>query len=172
VRVAYQFVSDECEVVRRIAQLSVRTVIFDVEPVIAAWNSSQQTLDRGIARAVGQISAIPGLTAVCFATNSARRPSALPATAGVTFVASARKPLRTGPFLGLPRPGVVIGDQVLTDGLLARRLGYSFLHYRPGIAGMPAGTLLLYGLGALLRPALFGPARQQPGVSTPGAVRR
>ena len=162
-RVAYQHVSDEGEVVRRIAQLSVRTAIFDVEPMIASWDSSQQTLDRGIAWAVGRVSAIPGLTVVCFATNSARRPSALPATAGVTYVASARKPLRTRPFLGLPRPGVVIGDQVLTDGLLAKRLGYAFLHYRPRIGSMPTGTLLLYGFGALLRPVLFGAAADDMG---------
>jgi hypothetical protein len=32
---------------------------------------------------------------------------------------------------------VVIGDQVATDGMLARRLGYTFLHYRPGLERVP-----------------------------------
>ena len=31
-------------------ELSVRTMIFDVEPLVAPWNSSQEALDQGIAR--------------------------------------------------------------------------------------------------------------------------
>jgi predicted HAD superfamily phosphohydrolase YqeG len=47
------------------------------------------------------------------------------------YLASAVKPLRTAAYRALPRPGAVIGDQLSTDGLLARRLGYTFLHWRP-----------------------------------------
>jgi diacylglycerol kinase family enzyme/predicted HAD superfamily phosphohydrolase YqeG len=158
-RAGYQQVSDEREIAGWIAELSARTAIFDVEPLIAGWNSSQQTLDSGIARLAGELRAIRGLDVVCFATNSARRPSALPATAGIIYLASARKPLRTGPFLDLPRPGVVVGDQVLTDGLLARRLGYTFLHYQPKTGSMPPGPAVLYRLGMLLRPAFLRSGR-------------
>ena len=31
----------------------------------------------------------------------------------------------------------VIGDQVATDGLLARRLGYTFLYWSPRLASVP-----------------------------------
>jgi hypothetical protein len=61
----------------------------------------------------------------------------------------------SSPYRAMPRPGVVVGDQVAADGLLARRLGYTFLHYRPQIASMPTGPRLLFGFGDLLRPLLF-----------------
>ena len=32
----------------RVRELSVRTVIFDVEPLIAYWDSGQDALDRGL----------------------------------------------------------------------------------------------------------------------------
>jgi hypothetical protein len=94
---------------------------------------------------------------VVFATNSARRPSALPAGDGirVRYLASAVKPMRTAPYRGLPTPGAVIGDQLPTDGLLAYRLGYAFLHYFPDLASVPAGPRLMHRWGRLVRPVLF-----------------
>jgi predicted HAD superfamily phosphohydrolase YqeG len=70
---------------------------------------------------------------VCFATNSMRRLQAVPgrAGAGVAYLASAGKPMRLAPYQGFPGPGAVVGDQFATDGLLARRLGYAFVDYRP-----------------------------------------
>ena len=53
------------------------------------------------------------------------------------------------------RPGVVIGDQVVTDGILARRLGYTFLHYCPDLADAPAGPRLMNDLGRPLPLLLF-----------------
>ena len=73
----------------------------------------------------------------------------------VVYLASARKPLRISPYLGFPRPGVVIGDQVATDGVLAWRLGYTFLQYRPHLDRAPAGPRLMYQCGRLVRPLLF-----------------
>jgi len=140
-----------------LTSLAARTVIFDVEPLVANWNSSQKALDRGIARILDQVAAIPGVLLVCFATNSSRRPSVIPASPGiqVEFVTAARKPLRTAPYRDFPRPGVVIGDQVLTDGLLARRLGYTFLHFAPAPAAMPPGPRMLSRAGGLVRPVLW-----------------
>ena len=102
---------------------------------------------------------------VVFATNSARRPSAIPSLPGVqvTYLASAGKPVRTAPYRALPRPGAVIGDQVATDGLLARRLGYTFLHWNPRLARVPLRPRLMGLLGRVAQP-LFrtrkGPARE------------
>jgi hypothetical protein len=57
----------------------------------------------------------------------------------------------------------VIGDQVATDGLLARRLGYTFLHWSPQLADVPFRPRLMGLLGRLAQP-LFrsrkGPARE------------
>jgi predicted HAD superfamily phosphohydrolase YqeG len=139
------------------SRLSARTLVFDIEPFVARWDSGQATLDDGIARVLDHVATIPGLLVVCFATNSSRRPSALPSGPGlqVEYLASAGKPLQTAPYRLFPRPGIVIGDQILTDGLLARRLGYIFLHYCPDRADMPRGPRLLNRLGALARPVLW-----------------
>jgi hypothetical protein len=86
-----------------------------------------------------------------------RRPSAFPAVAGVqvVYLTRARKPLRLTPYLSFPRPGVVCGDQIATDGVLARRLDYAFLQYPPGIADVPAGPRLMQHCGRMVRPLIF-----------------
>lgn len=141
----------------RAAELSARTYVVDVEPLVATWHSGQAPLDDGVARTAGQLCAIAGVRVVCFATNSARHPTAIPAssTVRVMYVASARKPLVTALYRNLPRPGVVIGDQVGTDGALARRLDFTFLHYLPAVSDMPSGPRLLRYCGWLLLPVLF-----------------
>jgi predicted HAD superfamily phosphohydrolase YqeG len=152
----YRQFANASDLPRLIAELSARTVVLDIEPFVAAWDGTQDALDDGIARVLDNVAAIPGVRAVCFATNSARQPSALPEIPGidVSYLVSARKPARTAPYARLPLPGVVVGDQVMTDGLLARRLGYSFLHYRhPQPA--PIGPRLLDGFGQLARPLMF-----------------
>jgi hypothetical protein len=49
---------------------------------------------------------------------------------------------------------VVIGDQVATDGILARRLGYGFIQFDPP-AGIPVGPRLMAAAGRLVQPLLF-----------------
>ena len=141
---------------RRAGELSVRTVIFDVEPLVAYWNGTQGTLDEGIARVLGEIAKLPTVEVVCFSTNSLRRPSAVPSTEGVrvVYLASAAKPLRTTAYQRFPRPGVVIGDQVATDGILARRLGYAFIQLDPP-SETPVGPRLMAAAGRLVEPLLF-----------------
>ena len=138
-------------------ELSVRTMIFDVEPLVAPWHGSQESLDQGVARILGDVRTVPSMRVVVFATNSARRPSAVPACDGVQvrYLASAEKPLRTAPYQDLPRPGAVAGDQLPTDGILAYRLGFTFLHYAPELAGVPLGPGLMHRWGELVRPLLF-----------------
>jgi len=38
-------------VLSRVEELSARTVIFDVEPLVAYWDSDQEALERGAAPA-------------------------------------------------------------------------------------------------------------------------
>jgi predicted HAD superfamily phosphohydrolase YqeG len=161
------------DVRERASETGLRTLVVDVEPLVAWWDSGQEALDEGVTALAGQLSGLPGLQVLVFATNSARRPSSLPALPGVrvSYLASAGKPLRTAPYRGLPKPAAVVGDQLLTDGLLARRLGFAFLHWDPALgdpargdpelgdpapAGIPAGPRLLHRLGLLTRPLVFG----------------
>lgn len=156
-RAGYERLAGLDEVLGRVRGLSARTVIFDVEPLVAYWDSGQQALDEGVALVAAKTAALPGVQVVCFATNSLRRPSGLPRGEGarVVYVALAGKPLRTSWYAGFPRPGVVIGDQIATDGVLARRLGYAFVQYRPPLAGVPVGARLMKGVGRLVRPLVF-----------------
>jgi predicted HAD superfamily phosphohydrolase YqeG len=155
--VAYEQFADEQDLPRKLRQLAAKTAIFDVEPLVATWDSSTDALDRGIARILEQVAALPELLVVWFATNSARRPSSVPGVPNiqVRYLASAGKPIQTRAYANLPRPGVVVGDQVPTDGILARRLGYTFLHYRAQLSGAPLGPRLMNGCGQLLRPFVF-----------------
>jgi predicted HAD superfamily phosphohydrolase YqeG len=142
---------------RLVRELSAKTVVLDVEPLVAYWDSSQQSLDQGITQVLSEIAEIRSVVAVCFATNSARRPSTDPAYTGirVTYLASAYKPFRVDLYRDLPKPGVLIGDQVLTDGLLALRLGYAFAQYTPERERIPRRPWLLAQGGRLARPLLF-----------------
>jgi predicted HAD superfamily phosphohydrolase YqeG len=164
---SYERLTERRDVLARARELSVRTMIFDVEPLVAWWGSGQESLDRGIAAVVSELGELPDVRAVVFATNSVRRPSAIPSLPGVrvTYLASAGKPLRTAPYRALPRPGAVIGDQVATDGLLARRLGYTFLQWSPPLAGVPLRPRLLGLLGRLAWPLFRG----RPGGTSPPA---
>jgi hypothetical protein len=157
VRPVYQRAASLGDALARARALTARTLILDVEPLVAYWDSGQQALDLGLARILGEAGAVPGVQVVCFATNSLRRPSVPPSLAGlkVVYLAAAGKPLRTSAYRGFPRPGLVIGDQAVTDGILARRLGYAFVLYDAGAPGTPAGPRLMGAAGRLVRPLLF-----------------
>jgi predicted HAD superfamily phosphohydrolase YqeG len=154
---AYEQLTELRGVLARARELSVRTMIFDVEPLVAWWDSGQQALDLGIAAILAELDEVPQLQVLVFSTNSARRPSVPPAAPGVRvrYLASAGKPFRTAPYRGLPKPGAVIGDQVPTDGLLAYRLGFTFLHWNPRLAGVPLGPRVMRLVGRLAQPVIF-----------------
>jgi hypothetical protein len=146
------------DILDRARQLSAQTMIFDVEPLVSWWDNTQESLDWGVAMVVGKVSTLPAVRVLVFATNSARRPSAIPdgGDMQVVYLASAAKPLRTAPYRRYPRPGAVVGDQVPTDGLLARLLGFTFLYYQPQLGGAPLGPRLMHHLGRLTLPLVFG----------------
>ena len=154
-RSGYERLAGLDEALDRVRQLSVQTVIFDIEPLVAHWDSGREALDEGVARVLSQADAVPGLKVVCFSTNSLRRPSLMPNTkVRAVYLAAAGKPLRISQYLSFPRPGAVIGDQVATDGILARRLGYTFLECPPP-DHLPPGPRVMRGLGSLVRPLVF-----------------
>jgi predicted HAD superfamily phosphohydrolase YqeG len=160
---------------RSVVERAPRTLVVDIEPLIAAWDTGQASLDHGVACFLDKVEAMPSVPAVCFATNSRRH---LPVVItrerqDIRYLASACKPFRAAPYRDLPRPGMVIGDQVATDGALAWRLGYSFIHYYPNAADVPLGPKLMRYIGFALQPFLFlQQQRQSPRTqtrpSTPG----
>ena len=158
-RAGYERLAGLDEVLHRARELQARTVVFDIEPLVAYWDSGQAALDRGVALVLSQVEAVPSVQVVCFATNSVRRPSSVSPGGGVrvVYLASARKPLRITAYQSFPRPGMVIGDQIATDGILARRLGYVFVQCSPPLDRVPAGPRLMDRLGQLVRPLLFTP---------------
>jgi hypothetical protein len=162
---AYERVTSLAELFARVGELALKTLVFDIEPLVSPWNGGQQGLDRGVAEVLDQAATIPSVRAVVFSTNSTRRPSVFPpapparaAPAGlrVEYLASAAKPLRIGAYRDFPRPGAVIGDQLPTDGILAYRLGYLFLHFDPPYDDVPLGPRLMHRWGQVVRPVLFG----------------
>ena len=154
----YERLSERHDLLRRAGELSAKTIIIDVEPFVAYWDTSQRVLEQGMALTLDQARLIPSVEAVCFATNSSRRPSIIPVVAGlrVIYLSSAHKPLRLALYRDLPTPRVVIGDQAATDGILARRLGCTFLHYTPLLTNTPVGPRLMSRCGRLVEPWLAG----------------
>jgi hypothetical protein len=53
-------------------ELSVGTMIFDVEPLVAPWHGSQESLDQGIARILGDARTVPSLRVVVFLSGRLR----------------------------------------------------------------------------------------------------
>jgi hypothetical protein len=184
-----------------IRRSGARTLVFDVEPLVAVWATDIAALDSGVAETLRRVGESCGAVAeakvagavvaetlaaeaeaetetgpetgpepeadgdaparvpevVLFATNSDRLPTTVPALAGVRvgYRASASKPLRIKGYRDLPRPGLVIGDQIATDGALAWRLGFDFVFYRPERDRIPFRPRLLHLIGRGLRPLLF-----------------
>ena len=118
-RAAYTRAAALDDVVRRAGELSARTMIFDVEPLVAYWNGGQDALDEGVTRVLSEVAVLPAVEVVCFATNSVRRPSSVPGEPGVRviYLASAGKPLRTTPYRGFCEPAV--GAVLAPDGIPA-----------------------------------------------------
>jgi hypothetical protein len=148
---------DQDDLFAYVSGLSPKTVIFDVEPLVARWNTGPPELVKGLERWVGKISSIPGLAFVGFVTNSQRLGSVGDARNGAKsfYVASAHKPFQAEAYRGLPRPGAVVGDQLATDGIWAWRLGFDFVHYYPRQERRPVGVRAMNLLGRLLRPLFF-----------------
>lgn len=157
-RPAYRPFTTTGELLDHLQDLAVKTAIVDIEPLIAFWDTDDHTLAQGVTRFLSELGSRPGqLQVIVFATNSARD-LPVPSRAGapeVRYLAHAGKPLRTRPYRPLPLPGAVIGDQIATDGILARRLHYAFLHYTHRPPRTPLGPRILQALGRPLSTLLF-----------------
>jgi hypothetical protein len=135
-----------------LGRLKPATLVVDVEPLVVPWGSSPALFANAahdFAQAVR--TSVPSITRVIYSSNS-RSPRATRGQSRDKIVGAARKPWRTR-YLR-PRPVVVAGDQILTDGLLAWRLGTSFLHW-DAEGPMPRWARLQRWLGQVAAPFLF-----------------
>lgn len=102
----------------------IATVIFDVDNTLARQGAPFAEVAVLVDSAIERFEAIPSVSRVIVLTNGPQR--------GVPqMISRGNKPWTTRRRLGLHRAGgpiVVVGDQVLTDGVLAWRLDATFLH--------------------------------------------
>jgi predicted HAD superfamily phosphohydrolase YqeG len=101
-----------------------KVIIFDVDNTLAPQGVSLEEFGQLVNSAIDRVEAHPHIARVIALTNGPQREVA-------RMVSRGNKPWTTRRRLGLrgsSAPVVVVGDQVLTDGLLAWRLGATFLH--------------------------------------------
>jgi predicted HAD superfamily phosphohydrolase YqeG len=118
--------------------LEPAALLIDIEPFVAAWRTDESALLRGLRERLDECASLASVQEVVFVTNSRRSPrEGVPSTAfPVSYISHARKPfLDIWRFASLGSPVVVIGDQVLTDGLMAWRLNATFVQLP-----LPAGA--------------------------------
>ena len=152
--------------------LEPAALLIDIEPFVARWRTDESALLRGLRERLEQCARITSLREVVFVTNSDRSPSGgLPGTSlPASYISSARKPfLQLSRFASLVPPVIVIGDQVLTDGLIAWRLNATFVQ-----VALPArisfGVRAQAALGRIVAPLFF--RRLQPANSIAGEQGR
>ena len=101
-----------------------KVIIFDVDNTLAPQGVRLAEFGQLVNSAIDRVEANPGIARVIALTNGPQRQVA-------RMVSRGNKPWTTRRRLGLrgsSAPLVVVGDQVLTDGLLAWRLRATFLH--------------------------------------------
>jgi predicted HAD superfamily phosphohydrolase YqeG len=155
-RVPYRAVDDLDDVLAWQVELGARSVVFDVEPLVAVWDTDEQVLRAGVELVVDQVAQAAGVDVVGFATNSLRHLQLVPRQdVELLYLSAARKPFALAQYEGLPHPGIVVGDQIATDGVLARRLGFAFAHVQYSRFSPPRGPRLMRQVGKPLRGWLF-----------------
>jgi len=145
-----------------LGSLRPATLVVDVEPLVVPWDSAPTLFAKAaddFARTVR--ATVPSVISVIYSSNS-RRPRDADSHSCIRIVTAARKPWRTRYLHGEPKPVTVAGDQVLTDGLLAWRLGASFIHCQVA-EPMPRWPQLQHWFGQIVAPFLF---RDEDGSST------
>jgi predicted HAD superfamily phosphohydrolase YqeG len=162
-RVSYRRVHDLDDVMTWLTELGARTVIFDVEPLIALWDTGHDVLRQGVDATVDQVLTVKEIEVVGFATNSLRHLELNRNRDGVQvfYTSRAAKPFFPRRHRHLPHPAVLVGDQIATDGLLAWRLGFAFAHVQNSHPHRPWGPRLMHQLGRPLATELFQPDQYQ-----------
>jgi predicted HAD superfamily phosphohydrolase YqeG len=149
--------TDFAPLLQAVAADAYLTLIIDIEPIVARWNAPSAAFTRGaVAFQEGVRYHARTVRHVVFASNADRPRPTLRAVPGLHthVIPSARKPWRIDYLSSLPPPVAVVGDQLLTDGLLAWRIGARFFHWQP-VGPMPWWPKLQSVAGRILAQVFF-----------------
>lgn len=132
----------------RALALNPELILLDVEPLVAPWNAPLVHLEHGLSAAQDRTR---GSTKVVFVSNSR-----LQYHPNSPHVWGARKPLKVkvNQYISNPHT-VVVGDTLLTDGLLAWRLGVPFIEVATTAASRPWWPRIQAQLARPIRRLLF-----------------
>ncbi len=138
----------------------VRHVVLDIDNTVVPYGSSGEEERDLIDAVVERIAALPHVESISIVSNagSGRTGPSLPLPSHATVVWSADKPLtqrsRLAAGTGTAHT-VVIGDLVMTDGLLAWRLAADYYHCPIAVRDPHAAHRVLGWVGRIARPVLF-----------------
>jgi predicted HAD superfamily phosphohydrolase YqeG len=126
------------------------TIVFDIDNTLVPQGAAEDEFRNGVLGARRRFEAIPSVDRVVMLTNGLPR-----GARGI--IARGNKPWTTRRRLGLDARTKtwVVGDQVLTDGLLAWRLGATFCHVVIDHRAEPTRQALMRWLGRIVTPVLF-----------------
>ncbi len=125
-------------------------IIFDVDNTLAPQGADPEPFRELVNNALDRFEALPSVVRVIALSNGPPR--------GVPrMISRGNKPWTTRRRLGLPRgaPIIVAGDQLLTDGLLAWRLGATFLHLVIDDHNEAPGQRVMRRAGAAMEAVFF-----------------
>lgn len=126
------------------------TMIFDADNTLVPQGVSVDVFRVGVTAAIRRFEDHPAVTRVIVLTNGPER--------GVpSMIHRGNKPWTTRRRLGLRRRDDVwvIGDQILTDGILAWRLGGRFVHLAIDVTNEAQRQATMRRLGRWVRNLLF-----------------
>jgi predicted HAD superfamily phosphohydrolase YqeG len=129
-------------------------VIFDADSTLVRQGAPVDEFARTVTNAVARFKAMSQVDRVVVLTNGAER--SVP-----DMIHHGNKPWTTRRRLDLDRatgPVWVVGDQVLTDGVLAWRLGATFVHLAIDIDDEPPRQALMRRAGRRLAWLMFRPS--------------
>ena len=126
-------------------------VIFDADNTLVPQGAAVDVFSREVTAVVERFEAQPSVERVIVLTNGAKR--------GVPgMIHRGNKPFTTRRRLGLDSTGrgvCVVGDQVLTDGILAWRLGATFVLLAIDVQTETPRQAAMRRVGSALTPLLF-----------------
>ncbi len=126
-------------------------VLFDVDNTLVRQGADPQEFIARVKEAVARFEAIPAVGRVALVSNGADR--GIPG-----MISRGNKPWTTRRRLGLTGEETevwIVGDQIITDGLLAWRLGVPFVHHVVDAGGEGSRQSMMRRLGRLVRRRFF-----------------
>ena len=146
---------DELEVALDAADGPV-VVVFDVDNTLVRQGAAPADVARTVAHTLDRFEGVAGVERVIMLTNGAPRGAA-------DIIAGGNRPWTARRRLGLSGGEKiwVVGDQVLTDGVLARRFGGTFCYLVVTTVDEPRRQALMRRVGNVMAPLLFRPARSR-----------